>query len=490
MKYCFANWTKLRQFFSKNNLRTRGFSLVETLIAAAIILTNLGVISSAVVQYGVVSRKQRIMTKAMDLEAAIHGAVSDPANYTFPVNTVTTIDDMITNYQFPDPFKLQINVENTATNIVATMTNLVPTFSVYLNDKLDPCGGTFADSACVLRMEISRASLTVPASGTPTFAFAYRISFNPANHIKVLNLGANHDDLFGDASQRPPPVNPTTGKNDYNLYVPQFLLLANTQSDCVAGTAGLTGFDRRTGLAQCLLAPTALEECGANQIAKGLTTALSGTRFQLRPICVTTRQFTCGLANSNASNEDYSMYLFDPASIDPDYYNPVGAPLPPAAVNRCVISSATSSIFAATYTTSINVSEVQFSNVCPPRYNINNDCTLVSVTTPNGFCTYCPGNNRDIYGNCNVATNNMIWASGPYTPVGSLISNNSGSPGTDSIRCYKPLDNTDLSGIPECNPPLVEVSGVNRPIRRATIQYQASCAFDNSISETIDAGAL
>ena len=419
----------------------------------------------------------------MDVEAAIHGAVSDPGNY-----PGATIDSMITNFRFPDPFTLKVTIENTAGFINAVMTNASPTFSIFLNDKLNDCGATFASKDCVMQVEISRGSLT--AAGVPTFAYAYRIRINPSINIKVLNLGSNHDDAFSDASIRPPPVNPTTGKSDYNLYVPQFLLLANTQTDCVAGTAGLTGFDRRTGMAQCLLSPTVAEACGPTQIAKGLTTVPDAGTFKMRLQCATTRIFTCGQPIGNGTNEDYSLYKFDPASLDPDYYAPVGAPVLPATVNKCVFSSATSSIFGSSYISAANRGSVTFNQVCPPRYNITagNDCTMV-VTTPNGNCTYCPSGTRDAYGVClGPPEATRFWVSAGWTPNGSSISNNAGSPGFDSITCFAPNDNTDVTIYPECVAP--KVNSINRPARKAQFTYTADCTFDNSVAETIDAGAL
>ena len=480
MKHCFCNWTNLRHFFVKKISAKGGFSLVETLIAAAIILTNLGVISSAVVQYGEVSRKQRIITSAMDIEAAIHGAVSNPGNYSGAI-----IDSMITTYRFPDPFTLTIAVENTSGPISALMTNAAPTFSTFLNEKLNPCGGNFTNNACVIQVEVSRAPLTSATPDAPSFAFAYRVRINPNINIKVLNLGVNHDDPFADpAAVIPPPVNATTGKRDYNVYVPQFLLLADTQSDCVAGTVGMTGFDKNTGLAQCLRRPLGTDACPAGEFAKGLVTVLDAGPFKMKLICIPTLQFRCGAPIDDASFMDYSMHRFDPGSLDSEYT--------PALANQCILTTEDASTAAVPFVSAANLGSMTVTNPCPPRYNLASDCTLDTVTTPLGQCVYCPGGaaNRDGYGTCLSAPATFNWTSAAFTPVGSSITLGAFSPGTDTITCYAPTDNTDLSGITECNPPYLEPAGITRPARKATFRFTAVCSREGATQQKIPAVAF
>jgi hypothetical protein len=477
MKHCFSTSPFLRRFFKTTKLNP-GFSIVEVLIASAIILTNLGVISSAVVQYGEVSRKQRIVTLAMGVESALHSAVSDPGTY----NDVN-IDSMVLGAGFHATFQLVLRGAPLPDITVAAFP-----YSNFFTDGLTPCAGPadFSNRNCVLRIEIDRLQV---AATPPTYAFAYRIRINPSLQIQMQNLGVSQDDAF--TTTRPLEIGVGT-KSDYNLYVPQYILMTNDQTLCsttAAGTTtGLTGFDSNTGRGHCLKRPEAADVCNGNQIAKGLRVIPDAGNFKMVLICVPAQQFTCGLGNLNASFEDYSMRIMDARSFDSDFYAISPGPLvAPAVPNRCIYTSESPSTYTATFTSAPNMRGLNATGMCPRRYNpVGTGCSFSAVSQPiQGSCECCDV--RDFYGACTSSTT-RYWNTTTQGFSPATITPQDYPASTDSVSCTL----SDTSPIPaSCTAPGCDLVGaVTRPTVRGTISFQPTCQLDGVTPAQIDAGAL
>lgn len=483
MKHCFS-MGPVRDIFLSKLKKKSGYSLIEVLIASAIVLTNLGVISSAVVQYGEVSRKQRIITLAMNIESSIHQSISDPAIYSIMDPDLGAgmkyFEYMITTGFPPQPpadpsapfFDLALRAREPGPLISVQ----VFPYTGYFNDDLADCAPDFTNKNCVIKVEIDRMKLAV---ATPTYAFAYRIQINPDIQIQVQNLGVSHNN--------PMPFVAT----DFNVFVPQYILLTEIQTLCAPGaTAGLTGFNRDNGLGQCLQVPTALDKCDGNNMAKGLQAVFEAPTYKLKLICVPTQRFTCGdpnaaVAITDPPQYDYSMRLMDAKSFDSDYY-PLGlgaaAPPGPATFNTCVYT-AESPTTGPTFNSGAGFHGLTASNTCPMRYNLVSACSWdTPVTTSQGSCTCCTS--RDYYGGC-VGPVTHTWPS-TVQQMNQPITNQSYLSGiTDSISCSL-VDNSPVPGACAC-----DLSGaITPPGVSANIIYQPVCSLDADTPNQINAVGL
>lgn len=378
------NWAILKQ--SKTVLKSRaGFSIVEVLIAAAIVLVNLGVISSALIQYGEVSKKQRVITLAMDLEAAIHQAVSDPSSY--PPLVISAMLAPV-NPNFPEPFTLNVNVPvgSAMVNIPITWaSNASGAISIFLTNRLATCAaGSFNDNSCVIHLEIEKTKDATSAFAT--YAYAYRIKINPNIQIKVMNLGVNHDAL------------PPFGANDYSLYIPQYILSSDSHGQCRdTNTIGLTGYDRTVGAPICIFQPpdTSLNCDSATNplytggaIAKGLSVEAISGDYRIRVRCEPARTFSCPprASNFDAGGLDYSMQRYAAGSIDPNLDLT-------ATPNQCVYTAANPSTIIAPIVRNNTKGRI-FSPACPAQYAISGGSPYgcsdsLRVTAVQGTCRAC-----------------------------------------------------------------------------------------------------
>lgn len=461
MKLNFSAWTILRKY-SNTMQASDGFSLVETMIGAALILVNLGVLSSALIQYGEVSKKQRVITLAMNLESALHRAVTSPpaALHYLPG---AMIDQMVQPAgNFPDPYTLDfpIDIDGVVRTLSLTwpagFTNPVDTVSVFLDRQMNTCNPDFTNMNCVILFEIAKNKIAGPS---PIYSYAYRITINPDLHIGTQSLGVAEQGAFS--------TNRGAGNTDYKLFIPQYILASENFTLCnTTTTAGLTGYDRTTGTPICLVGPIddVAERCDATEISKGLRVVDDGTNFHLIPRCVTARGFTCPPPNSNndAGQIEYSMMIYDPRSLDPAF--PIGV------TNKCVFTAMSP---AADPTPPSNVgTTLNVPQACPNPYRITTPnpygCSASGVATASqGSCSWCSGGFNPVFPyNC-LGTTTVN-----YNSEGNSVSGAPIMSGTDVVGANCTL--TDATPFPPAAAPAC-TSLISPPTVTGTLTLNATC---------------
>jgi prepilin-type N-terminal cleavage/methylation domain-containing protein len=438
MKLRTFDYPKLRL---KSSQSERGFSLVEVLVAAAIISTAVVILSSGVNAMGKAKRKAAVINAAIALQAQLIDELSTEARF---LNGAVPKDplDMV------DPVEIEIT-PTTGPNYRA-----VRDTDHFFNSNLQSCPGGFADISCTLRLRFN-----FRPNGTIWYA-AYRITSNPNIDVPLGNLGTMHDNAFD--------------ITDYRSPLPDLLIKNSTSVSCMGpGEIGVSGINRNTGDVICLRGPGAAAPCDPDKFLKRFIAQDFGTHFQLVPDCV-------GAADARMWECPQNYRLA--AIPDPRVFDSTYTGTPPLCRWEAQLSEPVGAGMSLTTTAT------QFLDTPPwPSRTISGIVCPRPPGGPNSYianvdCTWASG--AEVLGRCRTISS-CSASDSPISvvPPGAIVGTTSGS-GTDSINCSIVSKVTPPPGLP-CLPIAESLSA----IQNATISYAGSrtCTINPSITQELNA---
>lgn len=338
----------------------RGAGMISVIIASAVIVMSILGVGTYSLSLSQAMRKTEIVDKAVILEAALVHEFNNKAN--FPDGSTITDglrDGTLAAFQiidatYPALANLTIPIQTTGAN---------PGVVRYLDRTLVPCGGSSFSATCVLKYEVR---LKKQAFGSiQNYSFSYQIEANP-ELVSMAPLGRAN--VFNH------PIDPGNYRVRADL----------TKCD-PSRYLFMTGMNRDTGEAYCVEKPLATK-CPDGRLPKGFSyqrRSSTNTTGDMRDSGVMQLDCTATAMKTLSCPVNYSLYKFNPQSLDPENPSPG-----PASQNMCVFRSAHSASLSGSYPP--NPSSPYLSSVsgtfCPPYYSISNgdsSCHLIPNTYKN-----------------------------------------------------------------------------------------------------------
>jgi type II secretory pathway pseudopilin PulG len=374
---------------------SRGFSLIEPLIAGAILSAAILGTAVGLKALAAAHKKTQVVDNAIELEAQLLRAITQNSTYT---SQGVAILDALRAGQPAGPVALAdgLTFDLCAQRIAGACaagnadTLIQPGQTLCFGSRISnaprvgACDFTVPDNGDELQVFLSRMQSmnTTP----PRYMIGYSITGNPSFGKLAL---------MGSAT----PVNLQALNGDYSIQIPIDAYNTPTTTTCVPDTTypvivGINGFDKTVSppTISCIRMPTTPLSCPPQTFPKTLRAS------QLPPpsndLLLT---MDCGpTARTMTCSPGYALENFDPSTLDP---------AKPAATGSCVYRNSSPAV-SGTYQTN---SGLISGHVCPPNYHVdftspNTTCTIVSaVTAVNGTCpstwspscTSCNGTSQD-----------------------------------------------------------------------------------------------
>jgi prepilin-type N-terminal cleavage/methylation domain-containing protein len=226
-----ANHSLLNLKRLKMSRSNRGFSLIETLVAVAIVGTAVAGLSGAIVSMKQANDKSKTIYSALSLQSQIIAQIADEEN--FRASGVAVAPNAIAG--------LPIAGVNVPRNTITYFTN-----------DLTAC--TAFGGSCTLSVLYDFS----PDATSGVWRAAYRIRSSPTLDLAIANLGA--------------PGNATFAVADYTVPLPDLVWKSQNALGCTgASDLALMGFDRNTGVPICLKKPVGQATCPAGKFSKTFT---------------------------------------------------------------------------------------------------------------------------------------------------------------------------------------------------------------------------
>ncbi|MES2801446.1 MAG: hypothetical protein V4654_03055 [Bdellovibrionota bacterium] len=403
---------------------TKGYSIIEALIAGGIIAVVTGGLGIAINQGIKTRNKIQIVANAVALEAAITSALQDPTSYNGFANILSSQNIS----QFRSEFRL--NVPDWGN--IPIQTGSTTSFT----NQRQVCNDFDTNKDCTMRVRIdAQETSTSPLR----YAFAYRIEINPL--VAAM-----------------PALGKAAGGNfeaaDYIIPVPNSAHNASIACDSLTPLAA-TGYNSSTGQMTCLEGPTT--SCASGSIAVGLQISIGSNNLNF--VCQPLAQLSCSsdlyainrFSPQNMMNigqaESTSQCGFIGATTVNSFTGPVGLA---NAVDRPILGNSGRSTAGAgnAWRHGVGAADgTQWATLCPSGYVANiTQCTAVLADTLEGLQpSRCPvGYPGDCLANTNAAWPVGVWygpaatyGGSPVAPinVGTTLS------GTSGNRAYCILNN-------------------------------------------------
>lgn len=328
---------------------SRGFSIIEALIAAALIsIAALG-LGNAVSKLSQSRQKSQMVSLSIGFEASMIAALQSPSTY-------SAYKAQLQHGQIPTGMSIIVPGDTPVT--------LTPGQTVYLTKNLQTCQG-FSDANCALQVSLSQLQ-----NIGGQFSFAYFIQGNP----------------------KMPAMTPLGSPNldDYSVTIPVDVYQdKGTDINCDDPTVdiGMMGIGD-DGKPICLQKPTAADTCATGTLAKGFQVIFDpGTKnFRLAFQCSTPlRVLTCPAPAGSPYPGGYALQSFLPVSLDPSSASSS------LAYNTCIFVASNPSAYANSGGTNYVLTQrdgVQMTNACPPGYKPQaTRCDIANASGQDVNCT-------------------------------------------------------------------------------------------------------
>lgn len=209
---------------SMKSPRDFGFSLVETMVAVAIVGTAVAGLSGALLSMKQANDKSKTIYSALTLQSQITGAISDEDNFR---SSGAALALPSVRFKVGKPAPAHVS--------------LAPGVTQFFTNDFDTC--TAFGGSCTLSVVYDFQD-----DGTGLIRAAYRVRSSPTLDLSIANLGAPGTGAFA--------------AGDYRLPLPDLVWKAQNTFGCTGATdLALMGFNRNTGVAICLKKPVGQPNC-------------------------------------------------------------------------------------------------------------------------------------------------------------------------------------------------------------------------------------
>lgn len=314
------------------NFRSCGYSLVELLIAVAILSVSGLAFAWAFSQLAKNNTRLSLTSAVTSIEASLSSELLDEANYP------TAVRRELKDGLLPPPsLKFQLTGETMGSNFSVA---LLPGRPVGLTSQLQVCNA-FPSSDCPIQL-----LLAIAKSGSG-FAYAYRIQ---AQHPSVaLNYTGAGAGLAASSSNFVPA--------DYTVAIPLEYYLETMLLECPANSLAVKGIDTATGNVICISQPTVA--CPDKRLPKRIEYVQASNSIEL----------TCGSTIQTAAcPPDYFLNSIDTRTLDGGIKT-----------GTCVYHKA-----SAISGPSLGPSRRIAGQVCPAGYRSQSSCFIVNASSASG----------------------------------------------------------------------------------------------------------
>lgn len=309
----------------------RGFSIIEALIAAALISAAALGLGNAISQLSKTRAKSQLISTAISLESALVSALQSPASY-------NDYKAMLQKGQVPSDMTISIPGDNPL--------SIKPGQTIYLTKQMQTCPQqNFNDTTCSLLLKLAPMKKI-----DDHFSFAYSIQGNP-KLTAMSPLGSPNAD-------------------DYTISIPVDIYQAQgSDINCDDKTVdiGMMGMGD-DGKPICIKKPRSTDTCPAGTLAKGFKVVFDGgsKEYRLTFDCSEPlRTLSCIPNTGNPYPGAYSLQSFLPASLDR------ASSAASLTYNTCTLIAANPSPYANSGGTPYLMTQkdgVQVNNACPAGY--------------------------------------------------------------------------------------------------------------------------
>lgn len=322
---------------SRYETNRQGFSLVEVMVALALILISALALGWSINELRKNKIRSELISGVSAIESALTNELMDEANYADPA-VKSALRAMTV------PPGLEFRVQGTAVNRPFDF-RISPGGTRNFDRRLNDCT-TYPSPDCNIQLELELA----PQGGR--MAYAYRLTTQNeeiARTLQYQGMGSQTNSATFNSSEFKVTI-------PYEYYLNALLLMC----DSTNATVGIRGVNRDFGTVSCIQQPQT--PCPQGTLPKGL-------RFEASTASV---EFDCGAPAQTATcPSNYSLLQLDTRSLDP------------AATKSgtCVYTHAR---FASgpSYGPADSIS----GRVCPANYRSQSTCTLTNITQTNGWC--------------------------------------------------------------------------------------------------------
>jgi type II secretory pathway pseudopilin PulG len=347
-----------------------GSSIIESLVAAGIILIAASGLSIAFQRMAKAKAKLQLVTFAMNLESSLQAKIQDKNSF-LPISSQLSAGNPAGIDTLTLPLQVPIGT------LIKTYT--VPIGSdVYFDKKTNLCTSCSTGTNWALRLRIEGQKK--PGTTFPVYALAYRIDYN-SELAELSSIGTQTATGFvpTDFKWPLPP----------EAYINQTMVPCNLANKEVF----ITGIKKDTGEVTCMPMNQSYS-CAANEVAIGWQVVGGALQLKCQALAVAT---TPGL--------NYAVQNFNPSA---------GTVISGTSV--VVTDSPWPLQTASGYTPPYSGRSV-VGNICPPNYSFSGTCTAVSVTSWPGYKNVgCPPG----------YTGGPIWSPFAPTGVGTIANTSSG----------------------------------------------------------------
>lgn len=347
-----------------------GSGIVESLVAAGIILIAASGLSIAFQRMARAKAKVQLVTFAMNLESSLQAKLQDKDSFSAVSSQLSNGNaNSIQTMTFP----LQISVDNVIKNYTIPVAQ-----NVYFDQNTNTCTACAGSNTWALRLRVEGKKKL----GTvfPVYAMAYRIDFN-TELAGLSSIGTQTAQGFV--------------PQDFKWPVPPEAYINETMVPCNPANKEvfITGVNKDTGEVSCMPIAESFS-CAANEVAIGWKIVSGALQLQCKPLAVAT---TPGL--------NYAVQNFDPST---------GNAITGTSV--VVTDSPWPLQTASGYLTPYKGRSISGS-VCPPTYAFSGTCTVTGVSSWPGYVNVgCPAG----------FTGGPVWNPVNPTGVGNVTNTSSG----------------------------------------------------------------